>query len=143
MYQFHTLVVLFLTIVITDPAPLGWGHSLPHLGFLTTQLFAQLIWLLLHPFGYAKLQEDVLRHVELCRIFCHIRYSLGCVTTVLSHKGEVKQCPDTGEPTSEELHLHTIRLSQHPSKNCQQIPPKIPHLISLPLYNLPVGRFGQ
>jgi len=40
MYQFHTLVVLVFTIVVTDPAPLGWGHSLPHLGFLTTQLLA-------------------------------------------------------------------------------------------------------
>ena len=77
MYQFHTLVVLFFTIVFTDPAPLGWGHSLPHLGSLTTQLLAQLISLLLRPFQYAKLQEDVLRLVEVRRIFFHIRYTLG------------------------------------------------------------------
>ena len=91
MYQFHTLVVLFFTIVVTDPAPLGWGHSLPYLGSLTTQLLALLISLLLRPFGYAKLQEDVLGIVELRRIFFHIRYSLGCVTLVLSYHGEVKQ----------------------------------------------------
>jgi len=90
MYQFNTLVVLFFTIVVTDPAPLGWGHSLPHLGSLTMQLLAQLISLLLRPFEYAKLQEDVLRPVVLRRIFFHIRYSLGCVTSVLSHHGEVK-----------------------------------------------------
>ena len=91
MSQFHTLVVLFFTIVLTDPAPLGYGHLLPHLGSLTTQLLVQLISLLLHPFEYAKLDEDVLRLVELGRIFFHIRYSLGCVTSVLSHHGEVKQ----------------------------------------------------
>jgi len=91
MYQFHTLVVLFFTIVVTDPAPLGWGHSLPHLGSLTTQLLTQLISLLLCPFGYAKLQEDVLPLVELRLIFFPLRYSLGCVTSVLSHHGEVKQ----------------------------------------------------
>jgi len=91
MYQFLTLVVLFLTIVVTDPTPLGWGHLLPHLGSLTTQLLAQLISLLLRPLGYAKPQEDVLRLVEPRRIFFHIRYSLGCVTSALSHHGEVKQ----------------------------------------------------
>jgi len=91
MYQFHTLVVGCFTIIVTDPAPLGWGHSLPHLGSLTTQLLAQLISLLLRPFGYAKLQEDVLRLVELRRLFFHIRYSLGCVTSVLTHDGKVKQ----------------------------------------------------
>jgi len=91
MYQFHTLVVLLFTIVITDPAPLGWGHSLTHLGSLTTQRLAELISLLLRPFGYVKRQEDVLHLVEQRRIFLHIRYSLGCVTSVLSHHGEVKQ----------------------------------------------------
>jgi len=91
MYQFHRLVGLFFTIVVTDPAPLGWGHSLPHLGSLTTQLIAQLISVLLRPFGFAKLQEDVFRLVELRRILFHIRYSLGCVTSVLRHHGKVKQ----------------------------------------------------
>jgi len=91
MYHFHTLVILFFTIVVTDPAPFGGGDLIPHPGSLTTQLLAQLISLLLHPFGYAKLQEDVLRLVELRGIFFHIRYSLGCVTSVLSHHGEVKQ----------------------------------------------------
>jgi len=91
MYEFHTLVVLFFRIVVSDLAPLVWGHSLPHLGSLTTQLLTQLISLLLCPLGYAKLQEDVLRLVELRRIFFHIRYSLECVTSVLSHHGEVKQ----------------------------------------------------
>jgi len=91
MYQFHTLVVLFFIIVVMDPAPLGWGHSLPHLGSLTTQLLVQLISLLLRPFGYAKLQEDVLHLVELRRIFFHIRYCLGCVPSVLSDHGQVKQ----------------------------------------------------
>ena len=91
MYQFHTLIVLFCTIVVTDPAPLGWVHSLPDLDSLTTHLLAQLISLLLRPFGYAKLQEDVLPLVELRRIFFPIRYSLGCVTSVLSHHGEVLQ----------------------------------------------------
>jgi len=40
------------------------------------QLLAQLISLLLRRFGYAKLQQDVLRLVELRRIFFQIRYSL-------------------------------------------------------------------
>ena len=80
MYQFHTLVVLFFTIVVTDPSPLGWGHSLPHLGSLTSHLLAQLISLLLRPFGYAKLEEDVLPLVELRGIFFHIRCSLGCAS---------------------------------------------------------------
>ena len=80
MDQFHTLVVLFTTIVVTDPSPLGWGYSLPQQGSLTAQLLAQLISLLLYPFGYAKLQENILRLVELRRIFFHIRYSLRCVT---------------------------------------------------------------
>jgi len=91
MSQFHTLVILFFTIVVKDPAALGWGHSLPHLGSRTTQLLAPLISLLLRPFGYAKLPEDVLRLVKLRRIFFHIRYSLRCVTSVLRHHGEVKQ----------------------------------------------------
>ena len=91
MYQFHTLVVLFCMIVMADPALLGWGHALPHLGSLTTQLLAQPISLLLCPFGYAKLLEDILRLVEQRRIFFHIRNSLGCVTSVLSHHGEFKQ----------------------------------------------------
>jgi len=68
MYQFHTLVVLFFTLVMTEPAPVGSGHSLPDLGSLTTQLLAQLISLLLRPFGYGKLQEDPLPLVELRRI---------------------------------------------------------------------------
>jgi len=143
MYQFHTLVVLLFTIVVTDPAPFGLEHSLPHLGSLTTQLLAQLISLLLRPFGYTKLQEDVLRLVELRHIFFHIRYSLGCVTSVLSHHGKVKQRPDTGERTSEALHLRTIRLSQRHSENSQQTTPEIPQLFCLPLLNLPVGHFGD
>ena len=60
MYQFSTLVVPLFTIVVTGPAVLGWRHSLPHLGSLTTQLLAQLISLLLGPFRYVKLQDDVL-----------------------------------------------------------------------------------
>jgi len=91
MYQFSTLVVPLCTIVVTDPVPLGWRHSLPHLGSLTTQLLVQLISLLLRPFRYVKLQDDVLCLVELRRIFFHIRYSLGCMTSVLSHHGEGKQ----------------------------------------------------
>ena len=89
--QFHTLVVLFFTIVVTDPAPLGWGHSLPDQGSRTAQLLAQLFSLLLRPFGYAKLQDDVFRLVEPRRVFLHIRHSLRRVTSVLSHHGEVKQ----------------------------------------------------
>ena len=71
--QFHTLVVLFFTIIVTDPAPLGWGHSLPDQGFLTAQLLAQLVSLLLRSFGYAKLQEDIFRLMEPRRVFFHIR----------------------------------------------------------------------
>jgi len=55
MYQWHTLVVHFYTIVVTDPARLGLRHSLSHLVSLTTKLLAQLISLLLCPFVYAKL----------------------------------------------------------------------------------------
>jgi len=91
MYQFHKLVFHYVTIVVTDPAPLGWGQALPPLRSLTSQLLAQHISLHLRLLGCAKLQEDVLRHVELHRIFFHIRYSGGCVTWVLSHHGEVKQ----------------------------------------------------
>ena len=54
MDEFHTLVVLFFTIVITNWTPWGWGHTLPHLGSLTTHLLAQLIGLLLQLFRYAK-----------------------------------------------------------------------------------------
>ena len=72
MYQFHTLVVHFFTIVVKDLETLGCGYLLPHLRSLTIHLFAQLISLLLRPFGDAKLQEDVLRLVELRRIFFHI-----------------------------------------------------------------------
>jgi len=89
--QYHTLGVLLFTIVFTHAAPLGWGHSLLHLRSLTTQLLAQLISLLMCPFGYSKLQEDVLWLVELRRIFFHIRLSLGWVTWVLSYYCEVTQ----------------------------------------------------
>ena len=89
--QFHTLVVLFFMIVITDPAPLGSGPSLPDQGSLTAQLLAQLVSLLLRSFGYAKLQEDIFGLVEPHHVFFHIRYSLRRVTLVLSHHGEVKQ----------------------------------------------------
>jgi len=85
------MVVHFFTIVDTYPALLEWGPSLINLGSLTTQLLAQLISLLLRLFEYAKLQEDVLCLMELGYIFFHIRYSLGRVTSVLSHHGEVKQ----------------------------------------------------
>ena len=91
MYQLYMLGVLFLTIVVTDLALLGWGHLLPHMGSLMTELLAQLISVLLRPFGYLKLHEDVLHLVELRRIFFHIRVSLGSVPSVLSHHGEVKQ----------------------------------------------------
>ena len=89
--QFYPLVVLFFTIVVTDRVPLGWGHSLPDQGSLTAQLLAQLVSLLLRPFAYAKLQEDVFRLVEPRCVFFHIRYSLRRVTLVLSHHGKVKQ----------------------------------------------------
>ena len=91
MDQFHTLVVLFFTIVVTHPALLGWGYSLPDQACLTALLLAQLVSLLLPLFGYTKLQEDILRPMERRRVFFHIRYSLRCVTPVLSHQGEVKQ----------------------------------------------------
>ena len=91
IYQFYTLVVLFFTIVITDPAPQGWGHLLPDQGSLTVQVLAQLISFLLCLFGYAQLQEDVFRLIEPCRILFHIRYCLHRVTSVFSHHGEVKQ----------------------------------------------------
>ena len=91
MDQFHTLVVLFFTIIVTNPAPLGWGHSLSDQGSLTAQLLAPLVSLLLCQFGYAKLPEDVFRLVEPRRVFFHIGYSLCRVTLVLSHHGEVKQ----------------------------------------------------
>ena len=81
--------------------------------------------------------------MELGRIFFHIRYSLACVTSVLSHHGEVKQWPDKGEGMSEGLHLCTMRLSQRHSENSEQTTPEIPHLLSLPLHNLPVGPFGE
>ena len=41
------------------------------------------------------------------------------------------------------LHRRTIRLSQCHSENSQQTTPEILHLFSLPLRNLPVGRFGD
>ena len=64
MYQFHKLVVHFFMIGVTDPAPLGWGHSLQHLGSLTTQILAQLTSLVLRPLGSAKLQK-------MCFVLCN------------------------------------------------------------------------
>ena len=51
------------------------------------QLLAQLVRLLLHLFGYAKLQADIFRLVGPRPIFFHLRR----VTSVLSHHREVKQ----------------------------------------------------
>ena len=65
-------MVLFFTIVVTDPAPLGWGHSLPDQGSLTAELLVQLVRPLLRPFGYAKLQEDLFHLIEPRRVFFHI-----------------------------------------------------------------------
>ena len=91
MGHFHRWVVLFCTIVISDLTPLGWGHSLCHQACRMAHLLVPLVYLVLGPFRYAKLQEHVLRLVELRRIFFHIRFSLWCVTPVLSHHGEVAQ----------------------------------------------------
>ena len=139
----RTLVFLFITIVVRDPAPLGWVNSLPHWGSVTTQLLVQLISRLLGPFGYAKLQQDVFHLLELSGIFFHIGYSLPFVTSVLSHPGAVKQSPDTGEHASEGLYLHPSRLWQPDSELSHQTTPESPYLFSLPLRNLPVGLFGD
>ena len=70
--QFHTLVLIFFTIVVMDLPQLGCGYSVHDQGSLTAQLLVQLVCLVLRSFGYAKLQEDIFHLVAPCRVFFQI-----------------------------------------------------------------------
>ena len=79
MNHVHTQFVLFVTIVVTDAALLGWGLSLPNQGSLTSDLFSLLVNFGLCAFCHSKLQEDIFHPMKLVQIIFHVGYGVwGC-----------------------------------------------------------------
>ena len=89
------------------------------------------------------LQEDIFHSVKLVAIFLHIGYLLGGVASVLRHHIAVDQCPDTVLSMFERYYLPAVGLAQCYGENPQNTPPKVPHLVSLPLRDLAIGLFGH
>ena len=139
----HTQFVLFVAIVITDPAPLGWGRSLPHQASLPSDLLSLLVNLGLCAFSHSKLQEDILHPMKLVQIIFHVCYGVRRVASVLCHHIEVDKCPDASESTFERNCLCASWLAKSHGENSQNTAPQIPHLFPLPLCNLAVGLFGD
>jgi len=143
MNHVHTQCVLFVTIVVTDLAPLGSGHSLPYQGSLTSDLLWLLVNFGLCAFCHSKLQEDIFHPMKLVRISFRIGYGVSGVASVLCHHIEVDECPDGSESTFERNCLCASWLAKGHGENSQNTVPQIPHLFPLPLCNLAVGLFGD
>jgi len=137
----HTQLGLLVAMVIMDPAPLGWGHSLPHQASLRSDLFSLLVNLGLCVFSHSKLQDDILHPMKLVQIIFHICYRVRRVTSVLCHHIEVDMCPDASNSTFERNCLRTSWLAKSHGENSQNTAPLISHLYPLPLRNLAVGVF--
>jgi len=91
MNGIHTLFVLFVTIVITDPALLGWGHSLPYQASLISDLLSLLVNFSLCAFSHSKLQEGIFYPMKLVQIIFHVGYGVRGVASVLCHHIEVDE----------------------------------------------------
>jgi len=133
--------VLFVAIVITNPATLGWGRSLPHQASLPSDLLSLLVNLGLYAFSHSKLQEDILHPIKLVQIIFHVCYGVRRVALVLCHHIEVDKCPDASESTFARNCLRTSLLAKSNGVNTQNTVLEIHHLFPLVLRNLAVGLF--
>jgi len=122
---------------------LGWGHSLPYQGSLTSDLLALLVNFGLCAFCHSKLQEDIFHHMKLVQIIFHVAYGVWGVASVLCHHIEVDERPDASESTFERYCLRTSWQGKSHCENSQNTTPKIPHLFPSPLRNLAAGVFGD
>jgi len=143
MNHVHTLLVLFVMIVVADPAPLGWGHSLRYQGSLTWDLLFLLVNFDLCAFCHSKVQEDIFHAMKQVQIIFHIGYGVWGVASVLCHHIEVDECPDASESTFERNCLCASWLAKSHGENSQNTVPQIPHLFPMPLCNLAVGHCGN
>ena len=143
MNHVDTQWVLFVTIVVTDPAPWGWGDSLPYQGFLKSDLLSFLVNFGLFAFSHSKLQEDILHPMKLVQIIFHVGYGVWGVASVLCHHIEVDKCPDASASMFDRNCLCASWLAKSDGENSQNTAPQVPHLFPLPLCNLAVGLFGD
>ena len=142
MNHVHTQFILFVSIVIAHPAPLGWGHSLPYQGSLTSDLLSLLVKFGLCAFCHSKLQEDIFHPVKLVQIIFHVGYGVWSMASVLWHHIEVDERAEASESTFERYCLGTSWLAKSHGENSQNTMLQTPHLFPLPLCNLAVGLFG-
>ena len=105
MDQVHTSLVLFFSVVVTDPAPFRGGHGLAHLRSLMSYLPPLLVNLGQCTLSYLKLQEDTFHLVQLVEIIFHISYGVRCVAWVLRHHTEVDERSDASKSMFERYHL--------------------------------------
>jgi len=143
MKHVHTPFVLFVTIVVTDSAPLGYCYSLCYQGSLTSDLLLLVINFGLCVFCHSKLPEDIFHLMKLVQIIFHVGYGVRGVASVLCHHIEINHCPDVFESTFERNCLCASWLAKSHNKNSQNTAPQIPPLFPLPLSNLAVGLFGD
>jgi len=143
MNHVHTQFVLFVTIVVTDPAPLGWGYLLSYQGSLTSDLLSLIVNFGLCAFCHLKLQEDIFHSRKLVQIIFHVGYGVRGVASVLCHHIEVDECPDASESMFERNCLCASWLAKSHGENSQNTALQIPHLFPVPLCNLAVGLFGD
>ena len=101
MNHVNTQFVGFVTIVITDRAPLRWAHLLPYQGSLMSDLLSLVVNFGLCAFCHLKLQEDIFHPMKLVQIIFHVGYGIRRVASVLCHHIEVDECPDASESTFE------------------------------------------
>jgi len=97
MNHVHTQFVRFVTIVVTDSTPLGWGHSLSYKGSLTWGLLALRVNFGLCTFCLSKLQEDIFHSMKQVQIIFHVGYAVRGVASVSRHHIEVDTCPDASK----------------------------------------------
>ena len=105
MDQVHGSLVVFFTIVVTDPAPFRGSHGLAHLCSLMLYLPLLLVNLGQCTLSYSKLQEDTFHPVKLVQIMFHISYGVRRVASVLCHHTEVDERYDASESMFERYHL--------------------------------------
>jgi len=105
MDRVHTLLMIFLVIVVTDPAPFRGSHRLAHLRSLMSYLPPLLVNLGQCMLSYSKLKEDTFHPVKLVQIMFPISYGVRRLASILYHYTQVDECSHASETMFEMYHL--------------------------------------
>ena len=119
------------------------SHFLHPLSLFGGKLAYNPICLLLSVFPYAKLLKDFLLLIKIVQKALHIIQCCLSMRGILSHEMKVYNSGNTASSHPECHSLDVIWCTEGRSKCCYHYSPKISHLLSLPLTDLPVSLLGH